>query len=788
MDNSQGFSREDLARYEKMLEMQKKASSNLASYYEMMKDLSETQRNLNHLQKTSVDINKKIEELKKRDLALDKKGVAKEDERRKILEKELAIAEQNLQINIEGIKNAELLRRTLSESLNTTKLMGASTRTMVAGFKMAGKATLNQLGYLLEQQKSVKVAGFNMGILSKQADTFRNTLYQASLSTNAIGVDTKMLAEMQANYSEGIGRAVTLNEEGLKSMAALAKGTVLGAEGAAELVTNMDNFNISAKGSADIIQTMLNDAHKMGVDGAAVTKAMANNLKMANKYHFKDGIKGLAKMASLATKFKLDMKSVGEFADKLFDIEGAVEMSAQLQVLGGNWAALGDPFQLMFKARNDMEGLTKDIIKATEVTGTFNKATGEIQMSALEMSRLREAAKATGIEYEELAKTAGEVNKNTEKNRQARGITNKDDLDYLNTLAQYDKNKGKFYVKIDGKEIMYDELYKINSQTIKKLKDEKATLDERAKTAQTFDETWGNIMNTLKTALLPGFESFANSLSDGLGTFQNWMKENKVVESITEVGKTVGKFAAMVIRWVAENPIKSMMAGVGLLIAKEATWFLRGQMLGAGFNSVASAGGIGTGGIGGIGASTTAATLAGKGLSGKYMGGFGKALAGKGMGIGIVGGLAGAGLEYGRSQMDDPNSGGGKALGVGAKALEWGATGAMLGSIIPGLGTAAGGVIGGILGAGVGAYDEGLFGNGTEKKQNDFISRPGSKPIPFSSADTLIGMKKDGGLGKNFVEGGSSKGGNSVVTFGNPLQINGKITVESGNNFLSMLL
>jgi len=34
-------------------------------------------------------------------------------------------------------------------------------------------------------------------------------------------------------------------------------------------------------------------------------------------------------------------------ADKLFDVEGAVDMSAQLQVMGGAWAKLADPFKLM---------------------------------------------------------------------------------------------------------------------------------------------------------------------------------------------------------------------------------------------------------------------------------------------------------------------------------------------------------------------------------------------------------------------------------------------------------
>jgi hypothetical protein len=52
-------------------------------------------------------------------------------------------------------------------------------------------------------------------------------------------------------------------------------------------------------------------------------------------------------------------------SDKLWDIEG--DMSAQLQVMGGAWAKLADPFHLMYMARNDMKGLTEEIAIFTSI-------------------------------------------------------------------------------------------------------------------------------------------------------------------------------------------------------------------------------------------------------------------------------------------------------------------------------------------------------------------------------------------------------------------------------------
>jgi hypothetical protein len=78
----------------------------------------------------------------------------------------------------------------------------------------------------------------------------------------------------------------------------------------------------------------------------------------------------------------------------------------------------------------------------------------------------------------------------------------------------------------------------------------------------------------------------------------------------------------------------------------------------------------------------------------------------------------------------------GKAANIGGKALEYGSYGAMIGSIIPGLGTAVGAGAGALLGAGLGAW-ESFFGDSDEAE--DFIIRPGQKPLKFRKDDVLIG-------------------------------------------------
>lgn len=60
-----------------------------------------------------------------------------------------------------------------------------------------------------------------------------------------LGANAKDLAGYQKDYSEQIGRATVLTDQGLEAMTEMAKGTTLGAEGAVRMASEMDNFGLS---------------------------------------------------------------------------------------------------------------------------------------------------------------------------------------------------------------------------------------------------------------------------------------------------------------------------------------------------------------------------------------------------------------------------------------------------------------------------------------------------------------------------------------------------------------
>jgi len=743
------------------------ASKSLEGYFELLKKVEDIQTSINVLDERknvlandNLEIAKKIK--KERDNGNDKDKIAKLVAEGRF--NSAAIKDAKTQIELH--KDSKKLHE---QSLSLVSKKNLAIKTSLSLGKKLGEELLKQKGYLLEQQKSVKETELSMGVLSSQANAFRNNIYKTSVSTSLIGIGTKELAKIQGTYSEEIGRAMTLNEGGLTSVAEMAAGTTLGAEGAAQLASEMENFGISAKGSAKLVDDLLDTSHKMGVNSAKVIKSIQKNMNLAQKYNFKGGIKGLAKMAAITTKFKLEMQSVAGFAEKLITPEGAVEAAAKLQVLGGAWSKLGDPFELMFRSRNDLTGLTEDIINASTATARFDKATGEVTIDPMELHRLREVANVTGISAEELSKMAKEKAKFNAIRSEIRGNFTEEDKDYIESLAQFNKKTGKFevtYSDASGASITksVDQLSGMNSETIKRLREESETLKERAEQSQTFADKWDNLLNTFKSALLPGFEVIAKILEGFITNLQPAMKW--VTDLMVEWPKMTAAFGAAI-------------AGFALL-GDMAMWYMRGKWLRMGF-------GNGMGGASGkAGGVNMQRHPAGTMINGKNVGGqmynagnkvnkWGAGSA-RSMGAGLALGGAGMGVDYLRGKMDDPNSNGGKWAGVGSSALKGAGMGMMFGP----WGAAIGGLLGGIAGAVSEFSTDSKSAQSNAQPMNDFISRPGKNPVSFSGEDTLVGAKKGGPIDKMLGDTTSNTTNDKIsVEFNKPIKIEGSIELKS---------
>jgi hypothetical protein len=558
------------------LELEKQMNKSLSGYLNGVKKIHELTDDLNDLKRVQA-------RLLKSNLASDAEALV-------ILNKQISSLSVSLRIIKETNKETSILKSSLKGALTG---IFESIADLPGTIKKIG-GTVNGLG-LFAMDKAIKSSALSMGVFSKQAAGFRDTISSAAERATDIGGTLEEIAQIQSHYSDEIGRAVQLTGDQLLAMNQISKATGLGAEGAAKLSAEMDAQGTSAESVRDYMEQTMNDAHSMGLNAGKVVKNIAGNIKMLNKYNFKNGAKGLLKMAETATKLGIEMDTVAPMAEKLFDIEGAVEMSAQLQVMGGSWAQLADPFKLMYQARNDMDGLTQSVAEAASENAKFNAEADGFDLSSQSMARLREIAKSTGIEYDKLVTMGKKAAMLKSIKTQINFSTNDPKLEEFVANKSFLKN-GKAYIDINGQPKLMSQLGSSAETLIRSEMAQSQTLQDQADAAVSFDERITNFINKLKIELLPFIKGMEDELVPAFKNFLARWKAEGWGDTLKSFAKSIGTMIGVVGKFIVENPIKAALISAGAWLFTKGAWFLNGVILGSGFNSVVS----GKGGVTGI--------------------------------------------------------------------------------------------------------------------------------------------------------------------------------------------
>jgi hypothetical protein len=151
--------------------------------------------------------------------------------------------------------------------------------------------------------------------------------------------------------------------------------------------------------------------------------------------------------------------------------DGAIDMAAKLQVLGGAVGSLGDPIKMMYESTNNMEGLQDSIIGAAKGLATYNQAQGRFEITGINLRRGREMASALGMTMEELGKTAVAAQERVAASTalMSRGLTMTDkDREFITNLSRMQDGEMKIVVP----ESLQDKLGKQSEITLSKLTEE----------------------------------------------------------------------------------------------------------------------------------------------------------------------------------------------------------------------------------------------------------------------------------------------------------------------------
>lgn len=246
-----------------------------------------------------------------------------------------------------------------------------------------------------------------LGMTSKAEamDYTKNLIENAKELSRNFAMTSDQAMKLQESYIKVTGRATFLSKSQMSDIAASSK--IMGDETVQGAIKIMDSMGATSQSTVELLDKNYARAKNVGLDINKASEALVQNLSLANKLNFRSGVDGISKMTIYSQRIRMNLQEVANVADKFSTIEGALEGSARLQMLGGTGAMYGsNPMAMMYEAMADPEALFKRMGKMFSTQAYFDKRTGEARIDPVQMAIMREQAKAMGMNPDEAIQSA----------------------------------------------------------------------------------------------------------------------------------------------------------------------------------------------------------------------------------------------------------------------------------------------------------------------------------------------------------------------------------------------
>lgn len=394
--------------------------------------------------------------------------------------------------------------------------------------------SLVELGSERDRSTSTYARTVGGGVSTKYTvgDTLNKFVEQMSYKIGAsFGEAMSAITEI----AEARGRTTERMTAGDIESAVLLKRFGVGAEA----LNNFDTFGKSLKQTDDYFTKLYADVSKRGLSFKNVSKAVNDNLKMAQSHTFSNGLRGLEQMAEKSTQLKYNMQQVFQFADKVSEVEGAISTSANLSVLGGQFAQFANPMQLLYEGLNDMEALNDRIVGMFGNKAFWNEKTGQMDMTALDREMLKQAAKAAGLDQNEMLNLSYNEGRQRRISSQIAAGTDKTTAEYIKNVGELDEN-GRAYVALNGekhylnaregeKALTREDYEMLQKESERKGQIDSATLGSIWKETNGIFETLDNMLSYLQEQLgrwvFGIFQRRAKNVAKAENRVRDWAQE-----------------------------------------------------------------------------------------------------------------------------------------------------------------------------------------------------------------------------------------------------------------------
>lgn len=288
-----------------------------------------------------------------------------------------------------------------------------------------------------------------VGLQGELSRGLREEIMSAYPATLRMGYGMEQLTLMMTNMMSESGRFNLISKETIDTAAKTARAFVGNLSEMGMLFSQFEKVGLGASDAMKTIERAGVGALSLGLNSKKTTELLRNDLGKINEYGFKNGIDGLAKMVQKSVEFRMSMDSVYKLADRVFSPESALELSANLQVLGGAIGDFNDPLKLMYMATNNVEGLQDALIGAAGTLASYNTEQGRFEITGINLRRAKAMATELGISYDELAKgaiAAAERSSAASDLMMSGLIMNDDQREFITNLSQM--KGGKMVIEI----------------------------------------------------------------------------------------------------------------------------------------------------------------------------------------------------------------------------------------------------------------------------------------------------------------------------------------------------
>ena len=335
---------------------------------------------------------------------------------------------------------------------NTTKIADASI--IKLGLNMGRLIIPTQVLKDTEalRELSYKLTAESMGQTKVIGDAVAHTMALATFETLQFGVGLAENLNLIKQMNDVMQVNTLLTDEQAVNMQVVAKTAGISATELAPLVRGFRDLGVGTDQAIENISDMAREARDYGLNVGQFMSSISSNVGKLSSYGFKDGVKGLSSMVSKAQALRIDIGTTFKLAEKLMDPEQAIKTAAAFQMMGGEVGALGDGFQLLHMAQTDAEGLQDAMVNMASSAADYNEETGKFEYSVAQKYRLRDAAEALGMSYEDLASTgikAAEQSQKLDMLSSVRDLS-EEDRTLLSNMGEIEG--GEFKVKLAVKD------------------------------------------------------------------------------------------------------------------------------------------------------------------------------------------------------------------------------------------------------------------------------------------------------------------------------------------------